>query len=155
MQKISKSFLLSIFIKLLLLLTIAKSLSLGLWWLLPNDGVEFEEQKSYKPAYQRVDFKNMLSSPSKLKKKQTKISSSITKMMLKGLYGKGSKGMAIVALKSSPKKTTILSVSEVYLGYTLKTILKSGVIFRKNSKDYTLSIEKQKATSKTILQGKK
>lgn len=60
MSKLSNSIMLSVFTKLLILLAIAKTLSLALWWFLPADGVELQVQDNYKPKYQRVDFKNML-----------------------------------------------------------------------------------------------
>ena len=157
MQKLSNSWIISLITRLLILLAIAKIISLVVWWFLPSDGVELQKKENYKPSYQRVDFRVMLISPSVLKAKiqmkqeMTASGVSITNMILKGLYGKGSIGMAIVALKSSKKKTSVVSVGEVFSGYTLKTILKSAVVFTKNSKDYTLSMAKSKNISKSMI----
>ncbi|MDB2562089.1 hypothetical protein N9X61_00645 [Sulfurimonas sp.] len=157
MQKLSNSFFLNILTKVLILLAIAKVISLAIWWFLPSDGVELQVKKNYKPAYQRVDFKSMLISPSvahakkQAKKKTTTSSVNITNMILKGLYGKGTNGMAIVALKSSARKTSVVSVGEVFSGYVLKTILKNAVVFTKNKKEYTLNMGKPKNISKSVI----
>ncbi|MDD3060327.1 MAG: hypothetical protein PHW94_05235, partial [Sulfurimonas sp.] len=63
MIKLSNSSFLPIFAKILILLLIAKTLSLGLLWFLPSDGVELVQKISYKPKYPRVDFENMIQSP--------------------------------------------------------------------------------------------
>jgi len=157
MKKLSSSYILRIATLLLILLALAKAISLGVWWFLPSDGVELQVKDNYKPKYQRVDFKNMLDTSVNAQKKsnnnQYSLASgiSITNMVLKGLYGKGSEGFAIVALKSSPKKTSIVSVGEVFSGYTLKTILNNGVIFTKSSKEYVLNMLHSKITKESVM----
>ncbi len=155
MIKLSNSYMLRVVIRLLVLLAIAKGISLVIWWFLPSDGVELQVKDNYKPKYQRVDFKNMLntvtSTPSKsVGNEKSTAGISITNMVLKGLYGKGSKGFAIVALKSSPKNTSIVSVGDVFSGYTLKTILSNGVAFIKAGKEYVLNMEETKAIKGSI-----
>jgi type II secretion system protein C len=127
---------------------VTKAISLGVWWYLPDEGVEIHEETNFNPAYQRVDFKNMLSS------KAVKISSagsikqensaSITNMILNGLYGNKAIGFVIVALKSNPKKTSIIAVGESYSGYKLKSILSGGAIFTKAGKEFFLKIQLSK-----------
>ena len=152
MIKLSKSYFVSLASLLLVLLALAKVITLAVMWFLPSDGVDLNAAKNYKPTYQRVDFENMLiiAKPKVVKKVETKKSSiSITNMLLKGLYGKGNKGFAIVALKSSANKTSIVSVGEVFSGYTLKEILVNGVVFERDSKDYILLMENEKDGKKT------
>ena len=157
MKKLSSSYMLRVATILLILLAVAKAISLAVWWFLPSDGVELQVKDNYKPKYQRVDFRNMLDAGVNTSKKsnthQDSLASgiSITNMVLKGLYGKDSKGFAIVALKSSPKKTSIVSVGEVFSGYTLKTILNSGVIFTKSSKEYVLNMLHSKITKESVM----
>ena len=143
MSKVSNSYL-SIFVKLLLLLVLAKSIALALWYLLPDDGISLRERVNFNPPYHRVTFKNMFSvsvTPKKVKSSKVIHNSiSITSMILKGLYGNKTKGFIIVALKSSPKKTSLISVGENYSGYKLKSILKGGALFRKSNKDFLLKI---------------
>lgn len=155
MIKLSNSYILNIVTRVLILLAVAKAISLAIWWFLPSDGVELQVKDNYQPKYQRVDFKNMLSSAvSVTKAGDNQVSSdgiNITNMILKGLYGKGSKGFAIVALKSSVKNTSIVSVGEVFSGYTLKTILASSIVFTKAGKEYVLEMEHTKITKESVV----
>ena len=151
MIKLSNSASLKIFTKLLILLVVAKAISLAIWAYLPSDGVELSEQKNYQPKYHRVDFKNMLPNSKKesisatTQTATTSSGISITNMILKGLYGNNNSGFVIVALKSSPKITSIVEVGEVFSGFTLKSITSKSVIFTKNSKDYILELDKSKS----------
>ncbi|MEA3371132.1 MAG: site-2 protease family protein, partial [Campylobacterota bacterium] len=155
MIKLSNSYLLKIFTRLLILLVVAKAISLVLWWYLPSDGVELAQKESYQPKYQRVDFKNMIKNSLSAEKTQAKSSSSsksvsITNMVLKGLYGTDTKGFVIVALKSSPKETTIVAIDETYSGFTLKGININSAVFTKNSQEYLLELEKIKSQKNLI-----
>jgi type II secretion system protein C len=151
MQKLSNMPILKVFSTLLILLVIAKVISLVVLYILPNDGVELTVEESYQPKYQRIDFKNMLQ-VTKLttQNKKEKIQSgvSITNMLLKGLYGTDTSGFIIVALKSKPKDTSIIEVGEVYSGYTLVQIKKRSAIFTKNSTRFTLNLEDDKLDEK-------
>jgi len=141
MIKLSNSYMIRVITRLLVLLVIAKSISLALWWFLPSDGIELQIKDNYKPRYQRVDFKNMVNNivieKSVVIEKPT-VAPAIDNMILKALYGVGSKGFAIVAMKASPKKTSIISVGEDFSGYALKTILGNGVVFTKEGKEHVL-----------------
>lgn len=145
MSKLSNSYMIKLITRLLILLAIAKSISLAIWWFLPSDGVELQLGGNYNPKYQRVDFSNMLETISAATSSNAVTSSSdsvsITNMILKGLYGKDSSGFAIVALKSSPGATSIVSVGDDFSGYVLKTILGTGVIFTKNNQEYVLEMD--------------
>ena len=157
MIKLSKSYLISVATILLILLAFAKAITLAIWWFLPSDGIELKVQDNYKPKYQRVDFKNMIVATKKtsIKESAKKADSSIsiTNMTLKGLYGTKNKGFAILALKNAPKKTSVVSVGEVFSGYKLEEILSDGVKFIKNSKEYILlmaSIDSKKKSNSFI-----
>jgi len=150
MIKLSNSYILRIVTRLLILLALAKAISLAIWGFLPSDGVELQVKDNYKPQYQRVDFKNMLGFSQDTRIKTQADGIKITSMVLKGLYGKGSKGFAIVALKSSAKNTSIVSVGEVFSGYSLKSILNHGVTFTKANEDYVLRMEHSGITRGSI-----
>ncbi len=158
MIKLSNSKLLSIASLLLILVLIAKTFSLVLMWFLPSEGVSLHIKPNFQPKYQRVDFKNMLTS--QVKKAQVKQVStldggiSITNMVLKGLYGTRTSGFIIVALKATPKKTTILSVGEVFSGYKLKEIQNNSAIFTKDGTRFTLMLEDIKKMASTVQQSK-
>lgn len=158
MIKLSNLHLLSLLTRLLFLAVIAKALSLLLWWYLPSDGEELNNIQNYQPKYQRVDFRNMLEQEKKRasSKNHTKVVVSgqnginITNMILKGLYGNSTKGFAIVALKSHPKKTSIVAVGELFSGYRLKSIALKSVIFMKNNKEYVLDLTEVKKVQGSI-----
>ena len=155
MIKLSNSKLLSIFFKLLLLVLVAKSISLIFLFLLPSDGEELSIENNYQPKYQRIDFSNMIFNEkiTKETKDVTSVSTnalSISNMVLKGLYGTKNSGFVIVALKSTPAKTTIVGVGEVYSGYTLIHIASKNATFEKNSKEYILWLDMKSETSDLI-----
>ncbi len=154
MLKISSSSLLSVATKLLFILVMTKAISLALFVYLPSDGVELVQKKNYQPMYQRVDFKNMIKNTQKVKTEIVNVevtsSISITNMILKGLYGNRDSGFAIVSLKKSPKKTSIVGVGENFSGYVLKSINSTSVIFSKSNKDYVLELEKIKSDKSYI-----
>lgn len=149
MIKFSNSKLLSIFSKLLILALIAKSLSLVLMWMMPSDGVSLNVKPNYQPTYQRVDFRNMLNIQVRKEEVQRSTTSSsgisMTNMLLKGLYGTKKNGFVIIALKSTPDKTTILSVGETFSGYKLEAISQTSATFIKDSTKYTLNLESTKS----------
>lgn len=145
MFKISNSHLLGIAMKLLIILAVTKSIALAIWWFLPDESVEIKEDLNYNPPYHRIDFKNMLKSASSVKAapKEATLGKSvnITNMILKGLYGNARRGFIIVALKSSPKKTFIISIGDTFSGYVLKSIINDGAIFTKDAKEFVLKIK--------------
>lgn len=158
MTKLSNSKIISIFTTLLFLLVVAKTISLALLWYLPSEGVELNIKKNYQPKYQRVNFKNMIKSEvvkTVKVKKVVESGISITSMILKGLYGTKTKGYVIVAMKSSPKKTSIIGIGEKYQGYVLKSISLNSAKFTKNGADFILSLQKVKNTASTISRVKK
>lgn len=147
MKRLSNSALLSVFTKILILLLSAKIIALAFWWYLPNESVELIVQENYQPQYRRVDFKNMIQDSNTQDKRSSGQSLSlgtanISNLILKGLFGNKDKGFVVIAMRSTPKKTSIVSVGEVYKGYTLKEITLTGSIFEKNGKDYVLYLKK-------------
>lgn len=146
MNKISNSnTLFEVVIKISTLLLIAKAISVAIWIFLPSEGVALEDSKSYRPQYRRIDFKNMLQyRDKKVHTAVIKNSISITNMLLKGLYGLNAHGFIIIALNSSPKKTSIISVGQNYSGYRLKAILQDGALFEKDTKEYILKMDAAK-----------
>ncbi|QOY52844.1 PDZ domain-containing protein [Candidatus Sulfurimonas baltica] len=150
MKKIYNSTIISILTKVLILLVVAKALSLVVLWYLPSEGVELNVKENYQPKYQRVDFKNMIQQVKKeiINKPVNSVESvgtNITDMILSGLYGTKSSGFIIIALKAKPKNTEIIAVGEKYNGYILKSIAPMSAILQKNGKEYVLYLEKQES----------
>ena len=151
MINLSKSYLVGLATKLLVILLLSKILSLSLLWFLPSDSVELNVKENYKPNYQRVDFKNMINDAKVAgKSSRSKGNTSITSMLLKGIYGTKVKGFAIIAPNSSPNNTTIIAIGEEYQCYILKHIIANGVVFTKNSLEYTLKLEEFNAKDNFI-----
>lgn len=155
MIKISSSTFISLFTKLLILLVIAKGVSLLLLWFLPSDGVELNTKNNYQPKYQRVDFKNIISKAQAVtaNENQQQITGSnvnIKNIVLKGLYGANNIGFIIVAMKSNIKTTTIVEVGESFEGYILKSISVASALLEKNGADFILNLEDIKSTEDII-----
>jgi len=154
MQKLSNTKLISIATTILSLLLIAKIISLVVWYILPSDGVEYTQAKSYMAKYQRVSFKNMLEKSKQpintTKETDSKggvVASSIKNLFLKGLYGTKHSGYAIVGKYSSPEKTEVIGVGETFAGYKLKEIYPDMVIFTRGGKDFKLVLKNSSKTT--------
>jgi len=141
--------------KILILLLLAKIISVTLWWYLPSESVELGAKKSYQAKYHRVDFKNMLVRAKVVyapKRGTSTTSYNINSLILKGLYGSKFYGYAIVAKNTDPRKTTIVAVGGSFAGYKLKEIRLNKVIFSKNGREYVLALEKKKDISPSSVQ---
>jgi len=155
MKNLSNSNFLHFVIKALFLLLLAKLISVVLLWFLPAQTEEFHEENTRVLPYENLNFRNLLSTPSskkttKVVKRAPKETASIHDMILHGLYGNSDYGYAIVATKSNPKKTEIISVGEKFRGYILKSIALNHVVFTKNAKEYILEFNKIKNTKSSI-----
>ena len=158
MNKISNSTIIEVITKLLILLAIAKTISIAVLYFLPADGVELNVKENYQPKYQRVNFKNMIDTHrvAKVTKVQeqrevAQSAESINNMLLKGLYGNKSRAFVIIAMKAKPKVTEILSIGEVFHGYTLKEVSLKSAIFDRNGRDYILYLENAPKKSNSFI----
>jgi len=149
MIKISNTKITTFFTNILLLLAFAKGLSLLMAWYLPSEGVDVESRKNYQHQYQRVNFSNLIAEEQSQTQGMQSSSMGITNMLLKGLYGLGAHGFAILAVKSNPLQTSIVAVGEDYQGYMLMSIEVGSVIFEKGMQEYTLEFE-QSSTSTSL-----
>lgn len=153
MQKNSNKFLVTIGSKLLVLLLIAKALMLTLLFFLPQNSVEYFEQKNYQPAFVRLNLANVLdtSLPSASNTQTTSNTSSstlsITSIILKALYGNEKTAMVVVATKSNPKKAEIIGIGESFMGYHLKNVTLESALFEKDGQNYTLQLDQSALAS--------
>jgi len=154
MKKLSNNNLLKVVIRLLFLLFLAKLITVVMLWFLPSQTEEYSESNSRVLPYENLNFNKMLTPPSRKKvtvvKATPKKTESIHNMILHGLYGNNSYGYAIVATRSRPNKTEIISVGERYKGYKLEKIALNHVVFTKNHKEYILEFEKTKKAKGVI-----
>lgn len=139
MSKISNSSVMKFIMRVIILFAVAKSISLIILWYLPKDGITQSSNKNYAAMYQKVDFKNMLQSTKKGNIAAN--GTAIGHLILKAIYVTQKKGFIVVAEKSDPLQTSIVSLGEQYEGFTLNSILKQSAIFYKNNEEYVLELE--------------
>ena len=148
MKNLSNNNFLNILIVLLFLTVLAKFISVILLWFLPSKSEEFVYKSVKSMPYRSVNFKHLIKSSShqKVQSIAPKKQDSIKNMILHGLYGNSEYGYAIVATKSNPKITEIISIGEKYKGYTLQRIALTYVVFTKNNKEYILELDESSST---------
>jgi type II secretion system protein C len=144
MNLVSKQWFLSLMSKILIILIIAKSVSLLMLWLLPGEGVNYHQQQSMMPTYHRYSLKPMIVSSKSAEPSKTVSGPSISNMVIKGLYRKKTGGFVIVALKSAQTDTKVIGIGEKFRDYALVEILEDGAIFERNHQRYSLFLEKPK-----------
>lgn len=138
----------SFFVTLLVLLLVAKMIGVALFWFLPLEGKELQKHYSFTPDFVHVDLARAFG----IKKTKAETgpistympSSSISSLVLKGLYGNDKKGFALVAKKGNENKVAIVAIGESFEGYKLKSIGVEGVVFTRGGRDYALKLEKSK-----------
>jgi len=139
----SKIFTVSVLTRLIVIIIIAKVLSLLLVWALPNEGIDYYEQKRMLPPYHPYSIGAVIE-PSNITKDSTDdvqyLDAGINTMILKGLYRTKASGYIILAMKAKPKKTEILGIGESYSGYKLVQIKSASAIFEQGSLLYTLEL---------------
>jgi type II secretion system protein C len=144
MQLLSKNKFITILVNLMILTLVAKFLTFVILFFLPTEGEDIQTNPKIIMPYHRIKCTNIIGkSTQKHKKTQKEYGLSIDNLILNGLYGNKNYGFAIVAQKSTPNKTKIISIGEKYNGYTLKNIYLNYVIFSKNGTNYTLRLNKK------------
>jgi len=135
---------------LVALLLVAKLFAVVIEFYLPQYGVSLKQNYSFTPEYMRVDFSKHFhqNTNQKVTKKQTNSSFALSNMLLKGLYGNEKKGFVIVAKKSSPQATTILSIGESFNGYKLHLVGNGYALFKKADQTYKLALQEAKEIAK-------
>ncbi len=139
----SKVWVVTLLTRLIVIVIIGKLLGLLLLWLLPNEGIDFYEQKRMLPPYHSYTV-NTIIEPQIVQKGDKSgigyLESNINTMLLKGLYRTKSSGYIIVAMKTRADKTEVLGIGDSFAGYKLIEIKPSGAIFEKDSRQYTLEL---------------
>ncbi len=144
MNPASKELLMGLLTRLVAIMIAAKALALALLWFLPGEGVDMTRSASVQPAYHRYGIDAMLSAgPATPEGPATATSTHtrITDLILKGLYGKERKGFVIIALKTQPEATEVVTVGEAFQGYTLISIHPQSALFEYRGKEYSVMID--------------
>ena len=135
---------------LLILILVAKAISLAMLWYFQSEGVHYHPNNSKRPEYKRYNANNIIKPTQKPdirqatepttqeEKELAAYGPNISNMVLKGLFKRKGGGLVIIALKSRPNDSEVISIGEVFQGYTLSKILENGAVFSKNSQNYSL-----------------
>ena len=147
MKNLSNNKIISLIINLLFLVLVAKLLIVVVLWFLPAYMPESASSENKNITYKHFNFHNIIQVTKASKKVEENVGSraDIKSMILIGLYGNSSYGYAIVAMKTAPKKTEIISIGESYQGYRLQRIALRFVVFVKNNKEYILRLNDTKS----------
>jgi len=147
---------------LLILVLVAKAISLALLWYFQSEGVHYHPNNSKRPEYKRYNANNLIKPTQKPDIKQATeptteeakelatYGPNISNMLLKGLFKRKSGGIVIIALKSRPNDSEVLSINEVFQGYTLTKILENGAVFTKNSEQFSLYFSEERQEDRYI-----
>lgn len=133
----------SVLTRLIVIVIIAKVFSLLLLWALPNEGLDFYEQKRMLPPYHPYTVGAIIEPPVTLEGSIEDVQyrdAGINTMILKGLYRTKESGYIILAMKAKPKETEILGIGESFSGYRLVQVNASSAVFEKGSLRYTLEL---------------
>ncbi len=134
----------------LIIILVAKAISLAMLWYFQSEGVHYHASNSKLPEYKRYNANNLISPTKKPApvtaaeptseeaKELAAYGANISNMVLKGLFKRKAGGLVIIALKSKPKDSEVISIDEVYQGYTLTKVLENGAIFDKNGQTFSL-----------------
>ncbi|MCJ7766355.1 MAG: PDZ domain-containing protein, partial [Thiovulaceae bacterium] len=129
---------------LLVIILIAKVLSLLMLWYFPSEGVNYHPSSSKMPEYKRYSVQNIINpaeSPAGLASEgdgPAAYGPNISNMVLKALYKRKSGGFVIIALKANPDASDVIGIGESFQGYMLKNILNNGAVFAKKGQSYSL-----------------
>ncbi len=134
----------------LIIILVAKALSLVMLWYFSYEGVHYHPNGSKMPEYKRYNA-NSIIKPTQKPDPKTAVEPTaeeaqelaiygpnISNMLLKGLFKRKDGGLVIIALKSKPKDSEVIGIGEAFQGYTLKKILENGAIFTKNGETFSL-----------------
>ncbi len=152
----------------LIIILVAKAISLVMLWFFQSEGVHHHSSSSKMPVYKRYNANNFIKPTKKPdirqateptteeQKELTAYGPNISNMMLKGLFKRKNGGMVIIALKAKPNNSEVIGIGEDFEGYQLKLILENGAVLEKGGKTYSLyfSEEKQNESYKRLRKAK-
>jgi len=147
---------------LLILILVAKAISLVMLWYFQSEGVHYHANSSKMPEYKRYSANNLIKATKKPTVKEATepttqeakelaaYGPNISNMLLKGLIKRQDGGVIIIALKSKPKESEVLGIGDTFKGYTLTRILKNGAVFDKNGESYSLYFSEEQQEERYV-----
>ncbi|MDA3947243.1 MAG: PDZ domain-containing protein [Helicobacteraceae bacterium] len=133
----------------LMILLVAKALSLVMLWFFQSEGVNYHPNNSKMPEYKRYSVHNIINPTQKPdiqsaepatdeENALTAYGPNISNMILKGLFKRKNGGFVIIALKAQPNDSEVIGIDDVFKGYALKKVLENGAIFSKDGQTFSL-----------------
>lgn len=134
----------------LIIILVAKAISLVMLWYFQSPGVHYHASNSKMPEYKRYNVNNIINPTrapdpdsaagptSDEAQELAAYGPNIANMVLKGLFKSKTGGLVIIAMKSKPDDSEVIGIDEAYQGYTLKKVLENGALFLKNGATYSL-----------------
>lgn len=138
---------------LLVVILIAKAVSLVMLWYFPGEGVNYNPGSSKMPEYKRYTLRNIIqpaqlpdprSATGPIDQELSAYGPNISNMLLKGLFKRKDGGFVIVALKAKPNDSEVLGIDDIFQGYQLRKILDNGAVFSKGGQNYSLYFSEEK-----------
>jgi type II secretion system protein C len=136
---------------LLVIILVAKAISLGMLWYFPSEGVNYHASSSKTPEYRRYSVNNIIKAAPRPdlggaaeESALTAYGPNISNMVLSGLFKSKRGGYVIIALKAKPNDAEVLGIGGSFEGYTLKKILDNGALFSKGGQSYSLYFSEEK-----------
>ena len=139
MNIVSKDRLFSFLHSLVMIVLLAKILSLLFVLFLPNEGIDFQKKRRMLPPYSSYSMDNIMESNT-TQEGLYALDANINSMILTGIYLKNDKGYIILANKSDPQSTEILGLQENYGDYKLIKIMSNSALFEKGEQHFLLEI---------------
>ncbi len=145
----------------LIIILVAKAISLLMLWYFQSPGVHYHASNSKMPEYKRYNVNNIINAtqqpdpdsavgPSSEEAQElAAYGPNIANMVLKGLFRRKDGGLVIIALKAKPNDSEVIGIDEEYQGYTLKKVLENGALFLKNGATYSLYFSEELQDSRT------
>jgi len=135
-------------VQLLIMVFIAKAISLGVWFFLPKEGVSTNTKTDFVMPYMRYSIDDFRLKASEIKATDRSNALSIDSIVLKAIYLMSSDSFIVVAPKSNKTKSKTIGIGDIFEGYKLKNVFADYVVFERNYKQYRLYITKPKVDTR-------
>jgi len=135
-------------VQLLIMVFIAKAISLGAWFYLPKEGVSTNTKTDFVMPYMRYSIDDFRLKASEIKAADRANALSIDSIILKAIYLMGNDSFIVAAPKNNKTKSKTIAMGELFEGYKLKKVFADYVVFERNYKQYRLYITKPKADTR-------
>jgi len=144
----NRFFLIRYFVQFLIMVFIAKAISLGVWFFLPKEGVSTNAKTDFVMPYMRYSIDDFRLKATEIKATDRANALSIDSIILKAIYLMGTDSFIVAAPKNNKTKSKTIAMGDLFEGYKLKKVFADYVVFERNYKQYRLYITKPKVDTR-------